>query len=134
MLNENHITDILAIYLEKKNFKVLQKLNTGQKGVDLIVQDLEGFKHYIEVKGETSSKENSNRFGLPFDGKQIWNHISVALMKTIKTIIDNGEGNFKFGMAFPLNHEPLLISMLPVLNKLELTIYIVSYDEVRVLS
>jgi len=134
MLNENEITDILEVYFELNNYTVIQKRHTGQRGVDLIVQDPLGAKHYIEVKGETSSKEYTRRYGHPFDKKQIWNHVSVALLKTIKTIIETESDDNKFGMAFPENHEPLLLKMLPVLKKLDLSIYIVSRNGVKLMQ
>lgn len=65
MLTENNIVDILSTYLEKVGYDILQKLWTGQKGVDIIARR-EGQKLFIEAKGETSSKSYTNRFGKLF--------------------------------------------------------------------
>lgn len=84
MLTENDITEILAKYLEKQGHTIKLKLNSKQKGIDLIVENIDGILIYIEVKGETSGNDQSKRFGKPFAGNQIWNHVSVALLKTPK--------------------------------------------------
>jgi len=134
MLNENQITDLLADYFISQNYSLINKCTTGQRGIDLTVRDPQDVTHYIEVKGETSSKNTSKRYGQAFDSKQIWNHVSVALMKTIKTEMETAPGSNKFGMAFPMNHEILVRKMLPILSKLEFSVYLVSKDEVKQLN
>lgn len=63
MLNENHITELLATYVIKKKFDIVGKLTTVQKGIDLVVRDKKGVSTYIEIKGETSASINSKRYG-----------------------------------------------------------------------
>jgi hypothetical protein len=133
MLTENHITQLLANHLISKGFVIKQQLTTRQKGVDLIAQCTNGRMHYIEVKGETSARDGSARFGLPFKSSQIWSHVSVALLKTLSVINEfPGEANH-FGMAFPENHRELLMSIKPSLDKLGLTVYLISENNVDIL-
>ncbi len=58
---------------------------------------------------QTSGSKTSARFGKPFTGNQIWSHVSVALLKTLTDINRPGNKELLFGMAFPFNHEELLI-------------------------
>jgi len=133
MLTENQITQKLADYLVEHGFSIRQQLNTLQKGIDLIAEDKEGCLIYIEVKGETSASKGSKRYGLPFSPNQIWSHVSVALLKTLTVINAHPGDDNKFGMAFPMNHKHLIQSIKPSLDKLSITVYLVSENIVEIL-
>jgi len=83
MLNENRITELLVIYLQQNNYSKIESLKSTQKGIDIKATDSKGKKLFVEVKGETSARESSKRFGQYFSGKQIWNHVAVAVLKTM---------------------------------------------------
>lgn len=133
MLNENDITNLLVNYFESCGYKNVIGLTTTQKGIDVTAIDNEGQRVCIEVKGETSSKIGTNRYGSPFDGNQIASHVSVALMKTIVTMNQEEFKDAKFGMAFPMNHEILIRKILPSLKKLDITVYLVSTEKVVII-
>ncbi|HXU27666.1 MAG TPA: hypothetical protein VN698_10570 [Bacteroidia bacterium] len=87
MLNENDIVKILINYLESKNHKILQSRDTNSKGIDIIALNSKTKNElHIEVKGETSSKQHTARYGKPFDSKQIRTHISRAVFSAMKVI------------------------------------------------
>lgn len=78
-------------------------LNTNSKGIDIIAYNNKNNNRlFIEVKGETSSKGHTNRFGKAFDGKQIRNHISRAVFAAMKVISQKLAGNkTKAAIALP---------------------------------
>jgi len=66
MQTENDIVEKVVDFLESKGYRITQSLTTNQQGIDIIAE-MESETLYIEAKGETSSVETSNRFGLPFN-------------------------------------------------------------------
>lgn len=134
MLNENQIIEILIKYLENKGFKIAQKRNTSENGIDIIATNLSKNEViYIEAKGETSSKNNSSRFGLPFDEKQIRNHVSVAIYCALKVLSSKPSGKkTRVGIALPSNrgHEIEIKKVSKVLKSLGVRIYWVGSDTV----
>ncbi|RZA01426.1 MAG: hypothetical protein EOP47_10790 [Sphingobacteriaceae bacterium] len=135
MLNENHITEILADYFKSNDYRILTKLTTTQKGIDLIVKDKQGVSIYVEIKGETSATVTSKRYGKPFNRNQITNHVGRALLATFKAINTHTLESDKFAIAFPdtNGHELVLMNIKSVLDKLNITIYLVSNAGVRIL-
>lgn len=103
MLTENDIVDILVKHLTKNNYNIIQSLDTNSKGVDIIADEAgSNDRLYIEVKGETSSRLHSRRFGKAFDGKQIRTHISSAVFAAMKIISSKPSGNkTNAAIAFP---------------------------------
>lgn len=136
MLNENQITNILSSYLLNEGCRVMSKQTTTQKGIDLIVTDKNGITLYIEVKGGTSSRAGSSRYDLPFNSKQIPNHIGKAILATFKAMEIYGTEGCKYAMAFPdtISHETALKAILSALQKLNIIIYLVSDNGVRILN
>lgn len=131
LLNENEITDILAAHLNKEGCTNVDKLTTKQRGIDMTVTYPDGTKELIEVKGETSSKEGTNRFGKGFNGNQIWTHISVALMKTFTLMELEVYKGAKFSIALPFNHEAGIERVRTVIEKMDIQVYFVSKEEVK---
>ena len=132
MLTENDILAILSTHLSENGYTEIETLTTQQKGIDLKAKAPDGIQLLVEAKGETSSKEDSNRFGQPFSGNQIWTHVSVALVKTLMTMNEHDE-HFAYGMAFPENHRIMLQKLKAPLDKLGIIVFIVFKDKVEIL-
>lgn len=132
MLTENDVTAVLENHFLSQTCQVT-KLTTKQKGIDMIIVDSIGQKTYIEVKGETSANEKSKRFGQPFSGNQIWTHGSVALMKTFELMCRPENKDVRFAIGVPENHEVMFRRIEAVVRKMEIMIYLVSENGVRVL-
>ncbi|WP_051692036.1 protein NO VEIN domain-containing protein [Pedobacter borealis] len=133
MLTENDITQLLAEYLKKNGYKILNQLTTKQKGFDITAESSEGKKLYVEVKGETSANEKSKRYGQYFTGNQIWNHGAVALFTTLRSMNKPEYKDAEFALAFPMNHEPMMGYIKASMDKLGIRVYFVSGNEVRML-
>lgn len=131
MLTENDITRLLANYLKKNGYSILSQLTTKQKGFDITAESSEGKKLYVEVKGETSANDNSKRYGQYFTGNQIWNHGAVALFTTLRSMNKPEHKDADFALAFPMNHEPMMLYIKDSMSKLGIKVYFVGYQEVR---
>jgi hypothetical protein len=115
------------------NFEVLQFLDTGQRGVDVIA--IKGkFTYYIEAKGETSSKKYSRRFGKAFSNKQIGSHVSRAVLAAM-TILNSrpSKANTRAAIALPdtPGHRSLVQRIERPLRKLGVLVFWVTATSVR---
>jgi hypothetical protein len=133
MLTENHITELFVTHLKKNNYTEITALTTTQKGFDITAINPDGKKFYVEVKGETSANENSKRYGKYFTGNQIWSHGAVALFTTLRSMDKPEHQDAQFAMAFPMNHEPMMLYIKESMDKLGIQVYFVSQDEVKML-
>jgi len=134
VLNENHITELLANYFINIGYEVVSKLNTKQKGIDLVIQNAH-YSMYIEIKGETSSFDWTSRYGKSFDSKQINNHVGKAILATFMAMEKFGFNNCKYAIAFPdtPGHGLILKKIKVPLDRLDVKIYLVSETGVRLL-
>jgi len=82
MITENQVVEYVCTYLKKNNFSIMQSANVGQKGIDIIAKT-DGFKIFIEAKGETSSVPKSKRFGKPFTSNQVFDVISKVIFQAL---------------------------------------------------
>ena len=71
MLYESDVISSVCKYLEKRDYKINQKLKESEKGDDIIATDCDGIKCFIEAKGETSSKKTTLRYGKGFSPSQV---------------------------------------------------------------
>ena len=85
LLNENDVVNFVSIYLEKKGYKIEQKLTTTQRGIDIVAHHPEKGCCCVEAKGATSSKKDSNRYNKEFNSSQVKTHIGVAILRSFQT-------------------------------------------------
>jgi predicted CopG family antitoxin len=128
MLFESDVINSVCDFLKKHDFEIIQQLNENQQGDDIIAKN-QNQKFYIEAKGETSSKENSNRFGKEFNASQKKVHVSQALYRAIKMKEKN---NSLSGMAFPETngHIALIEPIKKTLQEIEIEVFWVNSDRV----
>ena len=134
MLNENDIVQILTEYLKKNSYKIIQSLTTDEKGVDIIADNLlNNQRLYVEVKGETSSKSYTNRFGKSFSGGQIRNHISRAVFASMVILSSKPAGDkTKVAIALPVTdgHKKEIETIAKALKTLHIKVFWVNEDGV----
>jgi len=125
VLTENDVVKYVCEYLQDNDYRIEQKLTTSQTGVDIIAQNQNGQKIYIEAKGATSSKKSSSRFGKEFNTSQVKSHIGVALVATFK--LKQQFQNAEVVIALPGNdtHKNLISSMREPLLKSGVSIFFV---------
>ena len=128
MLTENDIINAVSDYLLKAGYQILRVSNTRQKGHDIIAER-QGAKIFVEAKGETSSKEYTNRFGKPFNSAQIRVHVAESLYKAIAT--KQANPNAKVAIAFPATrtHKQLMENVFKIIHMLEIQIFFVNQDK-----
>ena len=134
MLNENEIVELLTKHLIANNYKIIQSLDTNSKGIDIIADNIKNNDRlFIEAKGETSSKEHTNRFGQAFDSKQIRNHISRAVFAAMKIITLKPAGSkTKAAIALPATegHKKEFENIRGAVEKLNIKIFWVDTENV----
>lgn len=135
MLNENNIVKLLAEYLKSNGYEIVQALDTVSRGPDIIADNIKT-KHrlFVEVKGETSSKEHTNRYGKPFDGKQIRNHIARAVFTAMQVLTSKPAGDkTKAAIALPLTagHQKELETVRNAIKRLDIKVFFVDSNGVK---
>lgn len=78
MLTENDVVRAVSEFLAGRGIEIVQALTTALKGIDVIARG-ERAIWYVEAKGATSSKPETNRYGKPFNANQINSHVSRAI-------------------------------------------------------
>lgn len=132
MLTENDIVVKLTAYLKEQGYEIVQSLSTDEQGVDIIAKG-KSRKLFIEVKGETSSKSHTNRFGKQFTRAQIKSHISKAIFASMKILSSKSEGkNIVVAIALPDTkvHRELMNEIKLSIKKLKIIIFWVSINDI----
>ncbi|MEL6439548.1 MAG: hypothetical protein AAFQ80_09875 [Cyanobacteria bacterium J06621_8] len=106
MLYEDDVIEAVCTYLKDQDFTILSKCATTEKGDDMIAEHPFGkYNLYIEAKGETSSKEGTNRYGMLFKGSQMLDHVAKAFYRAAKMLQQNDRNlPHRVGIALPDNH------------------------------
>ena len=133
MLFEYDVIEAVCEYLQLYGYHIDQKLRPNQQGDDIIASKSGNQKRalFIEAKGETSSRNTSNRYGKPFSSSQVRVHVAEALFKTIEVLSRNQVGDeVKAGMAFPetQKHRSMIEKIKPILHELGIAIFWVGKD------
>ncbi|WBW95259.1 hypothetical protein [Oceanirhabdus sp. W0125-5] len=131
---ENEVINAVVSKLKSFHFKVLSTCNTKERGID-IISEKDNYKLLIEAKGGTSSKENTKKYGVPFDRNQAKTHISVAILKTMELITKyKDQPEYIFGIALPYekNHLEFIERVKYTLNELGIVIFWVKREEVTI--
>lgn len=84
LLDENRVVKIVAEALRNQGWCVDQELKTTEKGIDIVAHKRSRIAR-IEVKGETSSKPDSKRYGKCFTRSQVKHHVGIALVAAMTT-------------------------------------------------
>jgi len=121
VLTENDVVSASCTKLQTLGFEIIQSLDTTKQGIDIIAQK-DNLMLYVEAKGETSSKEETKRYGKPFSPSQIESHVSRALLSVSKLLeLKQGEA-FRVAIALPDNkgHRKLVKQINYTIEKLEI--------------
>jgi Holliday junction resolvase-like predicted endonuclease len=128
MLTENDIVNILAKHLENKGYAIKQTLTTSQTGIDLIAENDKEIL-FVEAKGETSSKQSTNRYGLGFDSNQIKSHVSRAILASMIVLQSKPAGpKTNVAIALPDNHRDIILKITNPLKSLGIKVYLITGD------
>jgi hypothetical protein len=127
MLYEDDIVDAVCDHLKSHNFTIVRKCTAKQHGDDIVATGAGKIRElYIEAKGETSSRHGSNRYGKPFHGFQIQDHVANAFFRAAKMAVNGRVG----GIALPKNaaHEQCVTSIQHAIDALGIIVFWVAPD------
>lgn len=130
MLTENDVVRAVSGFLAGRGFEIVQALTTDLKGIDVIARD-EGASWYVEAKGATSSKPETNRYGKPFNANQINSHVSRAIYAAMETLgRAPGGPRTRVALALPDNegHRAVVEPVRPALARLGIAVFWVRED------
>src|SRR5262245_42130224 len=102
MLTEFQVITAVCSFLKKNGFHITYAKCETEHGIDIQAMTPNGKNVSSEAKGETSSRQGSNRYGKPFDGGQVRDHVSKAFFCAAR---DRATG--LAGLAFPKNEAHL---------------------------
>lgn len=127
MLTEDDVVDAVCRGLEGGGWRIDQRLTTRQTGVDIIATR-DGRSVFVEAKGETSSKDHTNRYGKPFNLGQARSHVARALLTTA-AVVARGDCGV---IALPDNavHRTVVGPIRPSLDQLGIVVAWVAADRV----
>lgn len=129
MLDENEVINYLSKHLEQNGYKILQKLNTTQQGIDLIAICYSSNKKLlIEAKGGTSSRQGSNRYGKPYTQTQVFDRVSKGFFTAAQLLSSHEKlDSVNVGLALPDERYFLkyLQEIKPILSQLGILVFIV---------
>lgn len=133
MLLESEVVSAVCAKLTSEGYEIRQRRDTTQRGDDIVAVRHIGFTRElrIEAKGESSSRQTSERYGKPFDRAQIQINISEGLYKAAEMLSRTRESvDTRFGIALPATetHRAIVKKIQPVLNRLEIAIFWVQKD------
>jgi len=131
MLTENDVVRILGNYLKAEGYEIIQSLTTSEKGFDIVAK-INGVTLYIEAKGETSSKENTKRYGQPFSKNQVKTHVAVAILASMKVLskVDHKPKEVAIALPNNENHRDLIESIKPTIKKAGIKVFLVGKNSV----
>ena len=99
-VDENEVIEAVVESLQYNGYEIIQKLNTKEKGDDIIAKNTNGSILKIEAKGGTSTFETSNRYGKPYTKSQVFDRVAKGLL-TVLMKNRSKEENEKIGLAIP---------------------------------
>lgn len=128
MLDENQVVEIICNYLTKESYIIEERRSTTEKGIDVVALNQKNkSKLLIEVKGGTSSRKGSERYGKPFNSNQLFDRVAKGVFTTFSKYVQYSElENVNIGMAFPDNPaiRKLINSVKPLMDKLDIIIFL----------
>jgi hypothetical protein len=100
-LNENKVIEELKKHLLAAGYLLISECSTIMQGIDLVMKK-ENEEMWIEAKGDTSSRESSNRFGKTFTDTQCHVHFSRAFFKAceLRDKANESKNNIRIAIAF----------------------------------
>ncbi|MCX6662802.1 MAG: hypothetical protein NTZ75_00975 [Euryarchaeota archaeon] len=124
MIYEDDVVNSVKSYLEKDGYKIISFCYAHQHGDDIVAEKDNKYL-YVEAKGETSSKPDSNRYGKKFDSSQMRDHVAKAIYKVLE--LKTQHPNDDVSIAFPDNerYKKLLLNIMPSLKKMGIQIFMV---------
>ena len=128
MLYEQDVVEVVCKILDQHGYKLDKVCTISERGFDIIASQTSPrrIRLYVEVKGETSSRVNSKRYGKPFNIGQVRIHVAVALYKSAEALsLPKEDFEVRAAIALPNNqkHRDIIERIAPALYQWDIGIF-----------
>lgn len=126
LLSEDAVVRAVMAHLEADGWAIESFALSHQHGDDIVaVRRAE--KLIVEAKGEGSSRLGSRRHGLAFNRNQVGTHVSVAIVRAMRT---TSQGGAHAAIALPSNalHRAEVARVAPALHLMGVGVYWVTSE------
>jgi hypothetical protein len=128
VITENKVVEVVAGYLTAKNWRIVSTAKTIQHGPDVVALSSSGREIWIEAKGQTSSKQGTNRFGKEFNRNQKEDHLGRALLKCCQYLSDRADLILAIALPNDDLDSDLVRRISPALQRLKILTILVNED------
>ncbi len=131
MLTEDRVVDAVCRKLVEDGYSIVQRASAVQHGYDIVARK-DGRDFVIEAKGAGSSKSGTARYGMEFNGGQVFDHVAKAVLKAMRIV---SADTARAGVALPDNqlHRREVEQVASALRRAGVAVFWVNdLDEVRV--
>ena len=121
LLSEDDVVRAVMAHLESHGWTIESFALSHQHGDD-IVATRGAEKLIVEAKGQGSGRVGSRRYGLAFNRNQVGTHVSVAVVRAMRTV---SNGDAIAGIALPSDemHHAEVKRIAPALRLLGVDVY-----------
>jgi hypothetical protein len=131
MITENEVISAVCRHLEGMGYEIEEARSTYEHDPDIIARHPKTNEVFlVEAKGATSSKEDSNRFGKPFNSSQVFTHVAKAFFTAMKLLCTKEKAALHVAVALPETplHRRQVESAGNAFTKLGIVVWFVSPD------
>lgn len=126
ILYEADVVAAVAAHLTARGWVEKARAATTAPGVDLLVR-AGRFSLAVEAKGAGSSQDHTRRFGRPFTGGQVGDHVAMAVAAALR-VVAAGDHTAVIALPDDDQHRRHVATLLPALVKVGVTVLWVSLD------
>lgn len=84
MLDENAVIDAMVAHLTATGHRITGRCSTTEQGIDVVAETLDSKDAvWVEAKGGTSSRADSNRFGKQYNSSQVLDRVAKGFYTAV---------------------------------------------------
>ena len=92
--DENAVVTAICDYLSAEGFEIEQQLLTTERGVDVVAKHPQTkVRAFVEAKGGTSSRKDSERYGKPYTPSQVFDRVAKGIFTCLQLRTENPDKN-----------------------------------------
>ncbi len=92
--DENAVVTAICSHLCADGFEIEQHLSTTERGVDVVAEHPQTkIRVFVEAKGGTSSRKDSERYGKPYTSSQVFDRVAKGIFTCLQLRTKNPEKN-----------------------------------------
>ena len=88
--DENAVVTAICDHLSAEGFEIKQQLSTTERGVDVVAEHPQTkIRAFVEAKGGTSSRKDSERYGKPYTPSQVFDRVAKGIFTCLQLRTEN---------------------------------------------